>query len=308
MAEPAPQPTVASPSFPHPRAAADFDAILALRYQGAAVDNGTMNVYDAAANMIAFSEFVVAATKATYGEAVTARVSVSGFGKGSFLTTFVVDLAGVVATVFSVASPADIIKTIKEAFELWKHLKGIPPREVTQGDNFDYHITNYDGQVLVVKDSTVNLVFSEKGSQTVERFVRDAVGKDGIDRVEVTDASNKLIASASESEAPVFLPVAPEQPVSENKVVMHLMIEAAVFKDGNKWRFSDGTTSFYADIEDSSFLSQVNEGEAFAKGDIMKVEMVVRQSSIGGRISTERIITHVIEHRSRPTQGSLIPI
>ena len=33
-----------------------------LRYQGPAVDDGTMNVYDAAANMVAFSNFVVAAT------------------------------------------------------------------------------------------------------------------------------------------------------------------------------------------------------------------------------------------------------
>jgi hypothetical protein len=32
-----------------------------LRYQGPAVDAGAMNVYDAAANMVAFSNFVVAA-------------------------------------------------------------------------------------------------------------------------------------------------------------------------------------------------------------------------------------------------------
>lgn len=283
---------------------AESDSTLTLRYLGPAVDDGTMNVYDAAGNMIAFSEFVVAATKATYGEAVIARVSVAGFGRGSFLTNFTLDLGGVAATIFSVASPLEILQIIKEAFELWKHLKGKPPETIKQeGDNF--LVTNNSGDTIVVKNSTVNLVFSEKGAESVQKFVRDAVSGDGIDGVEV-ESGNRLIASASDSEASDFVSVAPEERVSENKVTMQLSVEAAVFKDGNKWRFSDGGSSYFANISDRDFLSKVNEGEPFAKGDILKVEMVVLQSSVGGRINTERIITRVLEHRSRPVQGNLL--
>ena len=51
---------------------------LSLRYEGAAVDAGEMDVYEVASNLVAFSDFVVAAAKATYGDSADVRADVVG--------------------------------------------------------------------------------------------------------------------------------------------------------------------------------------------------------------------------------------
>lgn len=74
---------------------------LSLRYTGPAVDAGMMDVYEAAANMVAFSEFIVAAAKVTFGEKAEARAEVAGLGRGSFVTDLVISFGGPLATLFS---------------------------------------------------------------------------------------------------------------------------------------------------------------------------------------------------------------
>ena len=84
-----------------------METCLTLRYIGPDVDTGRMDVYAASTNMIAFSEFMVAAVKASFGDKAEARAEVAGFGQGSFLTDLVFSVAqgfadggkGVVCTV-----------------------------------------------------------------------------------------------------------------------------------------------------------------------------------------------------------------
>jgi hypothetical protein len=45
----------------------DSGMSLVLRYSGPGVESGSMDVYEAAANMMAFSDFIVAAAHAVYG-------------------------------------------------------------------------------------------------------------------------------------------------------------------------------------------------------------------------------------------------
>src|SRR5690606_27877557 len=76
---------------------------LSLIYTGPAVEGGQMDVYQAAANMLAFSEFVVVAAKATFGESTNARAQVAGFGRGSFVTELVFNVAGPAANLLAMA-------------------------------------------------------------------------------------------------------------------------------------------------------------------------------------------------------------
>ena len=104
-----------------------METSLKLKYTGPAVESGQMDVYQASANMIAFSEFMVAAAKSTFGERIEARAEVAGFGRGSFITDLVFNFAGPIATIFSTASPEQLWEVVKQAFDLWKHLKGEQP-------------------------------------------------------------------------------------------------------------------------------------------------------------------------------------
>lgn len=86
-----------------------------------------------------------------------------------------------------------------------------------------------------------------------------------------------------------------------------LQIERIEFAESNKWRFNDGTSSFYASIADKAFLERIAQNDAgFFKGDTLRVELEEKQRLEGGdRLRSEYTILHVIEHRKGMRQISL---
>lgn len=285
-----------------------MEARLSLRYAGPAVDAGFMNVYDAAANMIAFSEFIVAAAKAAYGESVDVKAQAAGFARGSFVTDIVINVGGPLVTLFSSGNAKELLGVIAEAVKLWKHLRGAPPTQVQSDESNMIKVTNNNGKMLVVQAHTLNLVFGEKGTEAASKFIRDALSKDGIESVSVDaehDEKAERVIDVSRQESQYFVPVAPETPLFDTTIKAALIIEAPVFKEDNKWRFSDGSGSFYANIEDPDFIALVDNGEPFAKGDSLIVEMRIRQQRQGEKLITEKTIIKVIEHRGRPNQATI---
>lgn len=78
-----------------------------------------------------------------------------------------------------------------------------------------------------------------------------------------------------------------------------LQIESLTFKEGNKWRVNDGRGSFYATIEDETFLAKIEAGERFSKGDVLIADM--RQEQVveeGDTLKTIHTITCVHEHNA----------
>ena len=106
---------------------------------------------------------------------------------------------------------------------------------------------------------------------------------------------------------PVTPPLDGDEPLSDSTTQgVVLKIESAVFKDGNKWRFTDGSRSFFAAIEDTDFLSRIDSGEErFGKSDILIVDLRQIQFAIDGELKSEYRIVRILEHRL-PLQKPLI--
>lgn len=278
-----------------------MDSKVALRYVGPAVDAGSMNVYQVSANMIAFSQFVVQISKVTFGPDVETRAEVTGFERGSFVTRLAFSVAGASASIFSNISPHDIWTIFKEAMALWKHLRGSPPAKVENNSSQGVSVTNNNGQVIVVRTEALNVVMSDNGTEAVSQFVYKALEPAGMDRLEVL-ADGHIVAEVPQSERGFFVGVAPSETVTDSTIRMALIIEAPVFKEGNKWRFSDGQSSFHAEIEDEVFLSSVNDGERFGKGDVLYADVRIAQEQTGMRLSATRTLVKVHDHRPGPKQ------
>ena len=275
----------------------------ALRYSGPAVDSGLMDVYEVSANMIAFSDFVVLLSKSVFGEQVEARASVAGFGRGSFVTDIVFNVIGASNAVFAAlptVDPKTLWLVLKESLALWKHLKGSPPTKVEEAGP-KISVTNNNGQVIQVTHATVNVVFSEKGTAGVHRFIGEALNRNGVDSVEIA-AGAKEVERVEQAESRYFVSVAPSEMLTDAVVKMVLHLESPVFKDGNKWRFFDGQQSFHATIDDREFLAKVDAGEPFRKGDVIVADVRISQTQEGVRLTAERIIVKVLEHKERPHQ------
>lgn len=278
---------------------------LSLRYRGPAVEAGQMDVYEAAANMIAFSDFMVASAKEVYGESASAQANVAGYGKGSFVTDLVINVLGPVTSIFSTFTPEQFIALLNNAFELWKFLKGEPAKSITVSDKGQYaEVINNNGQITQIQIDALKIVFNDKAVQAVGQFIKDSLSRDGIDSVEIADKEN-IIGQVNQRESGYFVTVSPEEKITDNEIEMALVIEAPVFKEDNKWRFSDGQNSFHADIEDREFLSRVDSGERFGKGDILIVKLRITQVRTGMKISAQRSIVKVVEHRHGQEQKNL---
>jgi hypothetical protein len=78
---------------------------------------------------------------------------------------------------------------------------------------------------------------------------------------------------------------------------MNLAIASVAFTEGNKWRLSDGSSTFHATIADEGFLARVDRGEErFGKGDILRVELHMTQSRGDVGLTTTYVVEHVIDH------------
>src|SRR6266853_1964305 len=206
---------------------------LSLRYQGPAVEAGEMDVYEAATNMMAFSDFMVASAKEAYGESASVKANVTGIGKGSFITDLAINVLGPAATIFSTISPDKFLDLLKDAVGLWKFLKGEPPTTITNVSGKSQHVEviNNDGQIMQVHIDSLQIVFNEKATDAVEKFIQNPLSREGMDSVEIADKDKKVICHIKQGEGKYFVPVRPEEKITENEIEMALIVEAPVFKD-----------------------------------------------------------------------------
>ncbi|BAV32341.1 hypothetical protein SCL_0015 [Sulfuricaulis limicola] len=275
---------------------------LSLIYSGPAVESGEMDAYEAGASIMAFGDFLGIVARAAYGDNAKIKTNIQGVGKGSFEIDFSIHAAGIAATIFSgISGPKDLCELISQSFSIWKLLRGETPTKFSiEGDRLIVETNN--GTINYFHADVAKIVTDEKAGEAVGRFVKKNLEND-IEQVRITSGS-KQIAEAKKDEASSFVTVPTESLFSENTIKQGLIIESAVFKEGNMWKFYDGQTSFSAAIDDLNFLSRVDSGEErFGKGDMLIVDLLIKQSKTLGSFKTERRVKKVIEHRTIKQQS-----
>lgn len=268
-----------------------------LRYQGPAVEDGTMNVYDAAANMVAFSDFVVAAAHKIYGEDVHVKAEVTAFKHASFGTDLLFEVVGASAAILPlIPDIVSIATTIKDSIDLFRFLKGEEPSKIEHRDDNSINVTNNSGNIIVINRPSLQLTLDPKAGKAAAQFVGEALSKAGIDKIVISSDGTK-IAQATTDEAHYFHPIGDEDTVSESITSMGLVIEMLSFKDGNKWRMWNGAESLLYAMEDEEFIGRVDSGESFRKGDILICDVCIKQTKASSGLKLRRSIVKVHRHQ-----------
>ncbi len=272
---------------------------LALKYSGPEVDDGAMGVYDVAANMVGMSDYVVSAAHAVYGDKSRVTAQVRAFNRGSFEIELLFHMAGLTGSVLA-AQPnlPDLFAAIKDSFELFKFLKGEPPAAVSHNvEQGTVHVENLNGDLTTVNINALNITLDPKAGEAIGQVVGEMLSKRALRTVSLSDDAGQQV-SVDRDEASSFRKIDMDKEISQFRARMILQVEMAGFKDGLKWKLSDGEHSFQAIIRDNQFLERVDGGEPFRKGDILDCDVTVRQwQSYGGRLRMERLIELVHEHR-----------
>lgn len=284
------------------------DVSLLLKYNGPAVDDGTMDVYDAAANMVAFSNFIVAAAKEVYGPDTKITAEVTAFKHSSFATEIFFQVVGGATILMQMMPDLRLfLGAVKDSLEIRNLLKGQPPAKVEPTDVGLVRITNRDGNVFNVSTHSLNLTLNVDAQGALGQFVASALEKPGVDSVSM-GTKTQTIAAVQQTESRYFRPIAAVGQVTEGINDMGLVIEAPSFRDGNKWRVTDGQSSFPVSIEDEVFLARVDAGEAFRKGDVLHCRVRIRQERDANGFKVERAVLEVLKHETRAEQVGMFPV
>jgi len=276
-----------------------------LRYQGPAVDDGTMNVYDAAANMVAFSNFVVAAAHKLYGEDVQVTADITAFKHASFGTDLMFQvMQATAATLPMLPNLISVATTVKESIELYRFLKGEEPAKVQHIDDHSINVTNNSGNIIVVNTPSLHLTLDRKAGEAAAQFIGAALSKPGVNQIEISSDGAQLV-QATTDEALFYHPIGDDETLTESTSRMGLVIESLSFKDGNKWKMWNGSETLGYAMEDEDFIGRVNNGEAFRKGDILTCDVRVTQTKSGKALKLQRVIVKVYDHKTALDQPGL---
>jgi hypothetical protein len=290
-------------------------------YDGPALKDSEMDVRDLSPALLAISNLVDRTNTLVNDNRATAKVVVRGsFRTGSFgidlgvvqplastakdlFTSDAVTAAGSIASILGLTGVAanGLIKIIKK-------LRGRPiHRVVPKGDDKVELIVN--DERIETEQRVLEILRDPEARRALEQAVYEPLSQDGIDTFAVQENEHSPALVIEKADRHWFrAPPDPEAEVLSDDITDEpLQLVSVTFRDDNKWRVSDGVSTFYADMEDPEYLRLVDRGEVrFSSNDILYVQLRRRRYLDGqGKMKVEATILRVIEHRSGSRQYHL---
>ena len=194
-------------------------------------------------------------------------------------------------------------------------IKKIGDRKIKKAEREDKNLvklTLSDGDVILTTKGTMQVYINADSRKAMEKVIKP-LSQDGIDSFELRNPDNpddkRAIESINKEEAAYFK----SPPISDDEKIeklpeqeMTVKITSVNFEKGLKWRLTDGNNTFWAKIEDEEFLAKVDDHDlVFGNGDMLRVRYYVQQVVKNGNLSSEYVVTKVLEVKEKPQQIQL---
>ena len=278
---------------------------LTVSYHGPAVDKGTMDVQDVGPALLALGTLFNEANSELNHEALNINVHITATSASSFKIVLSViqsaleKLADLFTSTDGNVTPAGIMAVVFGARGLAWLIKQIRGRKIEKVEKIPntnrFKMTITEDKTEIEIDEPVMKLFKNKGIRQAINQIVNPVAKEGIDRLQVTSADADVNESVTKGDLNSFRRIQlPAQLIRTDTREMDLEIVSPTFKDNNKWRLSDGETTYSVSIEDRSFLTRIDEGEPFAKGDRLRGHIHITTNP-DGKFSYS--LMEVIDHR-----------
>jgi hypothetical protein len=300
-------------------------------FEGIPFEDGEIAVSDLAPALLALGEVVQTANRALNGDRAEARLKLRASNLGSFEALLSIDVSmfdaikdmldAVTSNPERVVAADQLLDllmkggkivggTVIGLFAAVKFLRGKKPDKVEDQRNGVTSITI--NQTTVFVDSrTVTLLEDLPTREALEAFGEKALGISGVESIRIgekgTDADVEL---TKEDRGSFQVPASALQDerveVVEREVL--LKIVTSHFRDGYKWRFTDGGEKpFTADIEDVGFLNSVSDGKlSLSANDTLRCRIREEQKLTTTGLTKEIKVLEVVEHIPGARQLKLI--
>ena len=292
------------------------EAAFDLHYDGPALVNNRMEVRDIAPAMIAAADAIRAASRTLYPDQAEPRIDVEATAPGSFIVQLLIleaEAPGTAVSIFA-SAPAvagatfiTLVGSVIGAVKLVRRLSHTQIREVTAAPEVNppaVRITFADGTVLEISESAYRLAQDSEVRRQMRNMV-EPLSRPGVESLDLKSGANE--ARVERDDLPSFdLSTSGEELLSDTTRPAALTLASVAFAEGNKWRLSDGETTFYATVEDNGFLGRVARNEeSFARSDILRTQLRTRQWRTDRGLRTEHIVVSVDEHIKGPREVPL---
>ncbi|WEV40345.1 hypothetical protein [Lactobacillus sp. ESL0681] len=276
-----------------------------VHYVGEAVENSSIPINDLAPSLLSLSEAFQTIQKINNPDGERLSLNISATKKGSFIAElFLVNGPDLIKKAMNLLNGND-----SQAFLNLTQYAGI---FITAVDTIkriaDKKIASKkeeEGQVKLKLDDETSLtipeaVFKTYGNVEFRKQIHDVMkplDKSGISGIDFSH-DEKIKVSVGEKEYHNFeVPPTKEKELTDEVSEVYLQIINVAFEHG-KWKFSNGASQFFADIEDQDFLDAVTKNEQrFGSTDTLKVKMKTSQYlDTDGKLKSNYTILKVLDH------------
>lgn len=284
-----------------------------LTYDGPALASHEMDVRELAPAMLAVGELFDAMNMLLNGESADVQVNVRAHEPGCFSVVFDIvqswrDGAMSLLTGDFVTAALNLKELLIGGTGLiwWiRQQRGqVPDRvEKLSGNMIRVH---YGDESFDVPLELLRLYQDLAVRTALEKVVHRPLQNPGISLVEFGHRAAPAQQISKHDASAFKVPDVPERVLVSDTREAAFSIVSLAFKDDNKWRLHDGTSSVSATIEDEEFLRKVNANLIrFAKGDVLICEVEFTQKQGAKGLVTDNVVKKVKEHIPAPRQLGL---
>lgn len=286
-------------------------------FEGEPFNDGEIAVSELAPALLALGDVVQAANRALNGERAEARLKLRATNVGSFEALLSIDVSMIGALkdmLDAVADNPDRVVAANNLLDLLlkggavcaglfaavQFLRGKKPEKVERSESGQTSIT-VNHTTILVDNRTVTLLEDLPTREALEKFSDRALGISGVAALRLGEKGSAAEVVLTPNDRASFKVPEPTDEVPLLETVERevlLKIVTSHFRDGYKWRFTDGgERPFTADIEDTAFLNDVLEGKStLSANDTLRCLLREEQSLTSSGLSKEIKVVKVVEH------------
>lgn len=243
------------------------------------------------------------------------EIKVKALEKGSFLVHIelletALETLKTLLTKDNLLFASGIISGLVGLIEIKKHLKGKKAKEIKKEGNTTIIINEHNTILNISSDIyniyETNVTINDALSQNFDVLDNDPA----ITAFEITDKKEKPYIRVEKSDFK-DMTLKSEQ-IDENRKhiveMTRLNIVRVSFEENLKWDFYYRGNKISARINDPNFYELIDKGEAFAKGEILEVELQINQvfeESVNTFINKSYQINRIINHYKRDEQKKI---
>ncbi|HEY1787529.1 MAG TPA: hypothetical protein VGJ73_05205 [Verrucomicrobiae bacterium] len=288
-----------------------------IKYDGDALSDHTIDVEDLAPALLALPTLIQETDRIVNKDDSRISVRVGPPAAGSFEIWFSVLREGSEDLVDFFNSPGVGALTNATSLLWWgtpttagliafvRFIKGREARKVTPINEFLVEIEAGADRMQI--PATVWELYQSPRVRAAFYQILKPLEKDGMDRVEFSSPTGQT-AEVIKDEARYYSPKSEGVETLEELPPREIFVNVVLlwFRDGNKWRFSEGGNEWWAEIKDQDFIESLLKGEqTISANDFLKVLVKQTQTRHGPVIHSDYEILKVLEHKKVPQQMHL---